>query len=116
MLAGDSEVEFLRQVLHAAGYRAPLTNDLAGLVNALPLFGWAAPSPHFAPPQPGALFVQARGDGSVARVGLVGAVHRQRAEKDAPVLRDYFLVAAEGEGRAERVEVSTVSFWLLPPG
>lgn len=119
-LAGETEteraeVEFLCLYLHRAGFPAPPATTLKEFVDLLPRAGWRPTPTYFAPPQSGAFFVQATGQGEVARVGIVGGLEKPEGI-NGPTGRDWFLAATHGEGRAERIAVSGVSFWLLLPG
>lgn len=100
--------------LHKAGFLAPPAATLKELVDALPRLGWRPIPPYFLAPQSGAFFVQATGGGEVLRVGIVGGLERPQGV-DGPAGREWFLVATNGEGRAERVDVGAVSFWLAAP-
>lgn len=114
-IAGEeADVEFLRQVLGAAGFHVPLADTPEELVARLPQKGWRPIPTHYGPPATGLLFVQAKGDGKVLRVGLVGVLHHEKGS--GVTLRDYFRAVAPGSERGERVEVADVQFWLVPPG
>ncbi len=108
------EAIFLRLFLFEAGYPAPPAATPQDLVSQLPAGGWRPVPPFYLPPASGALFVVATGRGTVLRVGIVGGLERPEGV-DGPAGREWFLAAQAEAGRAERVMVDTVSFWLIPP-
>jgi hypothetical protein len=112
---GDQGVEYLRLYLYRAGYPAPPARTLQQLTTGLMRLGWKTMPTCLLPPVSGSFFVQTTDTGEALRLGIVGVTHRATVDKEAPALRDWFLVAQAEEGRAERVTVESVSFWLVPP-